>query len=71
MRFHKAIPVTADEAHSITSGRILGVSETVVLSQGDQYYDVRAMTESEIKAFAEDLAREQDAISQAAAARCN
>jgi len=68
MRFHKAIEVTEQEAHAITCTSTSAVSNVVVISQGDRYFDVRTMTEAEIKAFADDLARAEYAGLKAATA---
>lgn len=71
MRYHKAIEVTEAQAHRITCTRTSAASNVVVISQGERYFDVRAMSEAEIKAFTGDLAREEYAALRAAAARPN
>lgn len=69
MRYHKAVEVSKDQARKITSTRSSALSDVVVVARGDRYYDVRAMTEAEIEAFVEDLARAEYADLKAAAAR--
>lgn len=71
MRYHKAVPITEEEAFSITSKRTEALSEVVVVSRGNRYYDVRAMNDAEIKAFIDDLAREEHAALRAAASLPN
>jgi hypothetical protein len=43
------------------------LTDVVVVSRGDRFYDVRAMTQSEIDAFIADLARAEHTELQAAA----
>lgn len=69
MRYHKAIEVNEDQARKITGTRTSALSDVVVVSRGDRYYDVRAMTEVEIEAFLEDLVRAEYADMKAAAVR--
>jgi len=57
MRYHKAIEVTEEQANAIKCGRAVSLSSVVVVAQGDRYYDVRGMTDTEIDAFVGDLAR--------------
>ncbi len=71
MRYHKALEITEEQAHSIASQHTTALSEVVVVSRGNRYYDVRAMTDIEITAFINDLAREEYAALRAAAARPN
>ena len=68
MRYHKAIAVNKAEANFIIGSGTSALSETVVVSRGAQYYDVRAMTQSEIEAFVADLARTEHAATEAKAA---
>lgn len=67
MRYHKAIAITKEEALSIANERTEALSNVVVVSRGDSYYDVRGMNDAEIKAFIDDLARAEHASSIAAA----
>jgi hypothetical protein len=53
------------EANFIIGSGTSALSETVVVSRGEQYYDVRAMTQSEIEAFVADLARAEYAATEA------
>jgi hypothetical protein len=69
MRYHKAVEITEEEAFSITNQRTTAVSDVVVVSRGDRYYDVRTMNDAEIKAFIDDLAREEHAALKATALR--
>ncbi|MFN3625973.1 MAG: hypothetical protein ACK4TP_18205 [Hyphomicrobium sp.] len=69
MRYHKAVEVSLHQAQEITSTRTSALSDVVIVARGDRYHDVRAMAEAEIKAFVEDLAREEYADLKAAAAR--
>lgn len=71
MRYHKAIRISEEQARAITSTRTSALSDVVVISRGDRYYDVRAMTDAEITAFVEDLARAEYADVELAAARPN
>jgi len=71
MRYHKAITISEEQAQEITSKRTTALSDVVVISRGERYYDVRAMTETEIKAFVDDLARAEYADMKAAVARPN
>jgi hypothetical protein len=72
MRFHKAIRVSKAQAQEITGARsTASMTDWVVISQGESYYDVRAMTEIEIRAFVDDLARAETLAQQEATARLN
>jgi hypothetical protein len=68
MRYHKAIAVNKAEANFIIGSGSAALSDTVVVSRGAQYYDVRGMTQSEIEAFVADLARAEHAETEAKAA---
>lgn len=57
MRYHKAVEVTKPEADHIIKNGCRSITDTVVLSHLDSWYDVRAMTAAEIEAFVSDLAR--------------
>jgi hypothetical protein len=61
MRYHKAIAVTKPEADFIMETGAAARSEIVVVSRGDQFYDVRAMSHAEVEAFIADLARAEHA----------
>lgn len=72
MRFHKAIRVSKAQARAITgASSTISLTDWVVISQGKSYYDVRAMTETEIRAFVDDLARAEQSALQEAKARPN
>lgn len=66
MRYHKAVAITKVEARWIMDHRCDALSEIVVVSRGERYYDVRAMTQLEIDAFLEDLVRAEFAQLDAA-----
>jgi hypothetical protein len=57
MRYHKAVKVTKPEADYIIGSGSPSLTDTVVLSHMDNWYDVRAMTAAELEAFVSDLAR--------------
>ena len=57
MRYHKAIAITKPEADRIIAGGSASLSDIVVLSRNDDWYDVRGMTQAELIAFSEDLER--------------
>lgn len=71
MRYHKAVGITKVEARWIMDRRCASLSEIVVISRGERYYDVRAMTQTEIDAFVEDLVRAEFAELEASTARGN
>jgi len=65
MRYHKAVEVTKPEAdHIIATGTSI-LSDVVVISRGDKFYDVRALSRSEVEDFVEDLARAEHAALEA------
>lgn len=73
MRFHKAVEISKPEADFIIEGRAQSTaqSDIVVIARGEKYYDVRAMTYSEVEAFVADLARaEHDAETARRALPC-
>jgi len=57
MRYHKAVEITQPEADSIITIGGVSLTDTVVISHGDKWYDVRSMTRAECEAFVADLAR--------------
>jgi hypothetical protein len=57
MRYHKAIEITEAEADLIIATPGISVTDIVVISQVEKWYDVRAMTRGELEAFNADLAR--------------
>lgn len=65
MRYHKAVKVTKPEADFIIATGISTLSDVVVISRGDNFYDVRALSHSEVEAFVEDLARAEHAALEA------
>jgi len=67
MRYHKAARITKPEADSIIASGSVSLTDTVVLSHMDSWYDVRRMTAAEIDAFVSDLARAEFAAQKASA----
>jgi hypothetical protein len=67
MRYHKAVKVTKPEADYIIGSGTASLTDTVVLSHMDSWYDVRAMTSAELEAFVADLARAELAEQKARA----
>lgn len=65
MRFHKAIRISVVEARTIIGRQSEALSDVVVISRGEQYYDVRAMNAAELEAFIDDLARAEHADAHA------
>jgi hypothetical protein len=67
MRFHKAILISKPEADFIigTGTAAVAQSDTVVVSRGERYYDVRGMNLAEVDAFVADLARAEHAAEEA------
>jgi len=59
MRYFNAIEITRPEAQHIrlTSGESL--STTVVISFGSRWFDVRRLTERELRKFVEQLLRDE------------
>jgi hypothetical protein len=57
MRYHKAIEITKVEADSIIAKAVASPTGVVVISHREKWFDVRAMTRTEIEAFTADLAR--------------
>lgn len=57
MRYHKAVEITRPEADLIITVCGVSLTDTVVISHGDKWYDVRSMTRAECEAFVADLAR--------------
>lgn len=69
MRFHKAIEITKPEADFIIGRCTPALSDVVVISRGECYYDVRAMNHAEVEAFIADLVRAEYAALQPQSAR--
>jgi hypothetical protein len=65
MRYHKAVAITKPEADYIIANGSASLSDIVVLSHNDHWYDVRGMTRAELTAFSEDLERKEFAARQA------
>ena len=65
MRYHKAVAITKLEADYIIASGSASLSDIVVLSHNDDWYDVRGMTRAELTAFSEDLQRRELAEQQA------
>jgi len=56
-RYHKAIEITEAEADVIITTSGNSVTDVLVISQAEKWYDVREMTQSELEAFTADLER--------------
>ena len=56
-RYHKAVEITEAEADLIIATSKDSVTDIVVISQAEKWYDVRAMTKGELDAFSADLER--------------
>ena len=65
MRYHKAVAITKPEADYLMATATSSLSDTIVISHGEKWYDVRAMTPSELAAFVADLARAEFAAHNA------
>lgn len=61
MRYHKAVEVTKPEADFIIATGFSAHADVVVISRGDKFYDVRALSRTEVEAFVADLARAEHA----------
>ena len=57
MRFHKAIAVNEPEARYIIDHKTSSLNECVVIEHFGEWFDVRRMTEEEVRVFLEDLNR--------------
>jgi hypothetical protein len=57
MRYHKAVPIGKVEADFIADTSLSSLNENVVICHGEQWYDVRGMTEKELDDFLADLLR--------------
>jgi len=71
MRYHKASEITKPEADSLIAVSGACVTDIIVISHGERWFDVRAMTRPEIEAFVADLAREEIAAENAKTALPN
>lgn len=69
MRYHRAIAVTKPEADFIINAGSGGQTDVVVVSRGDKYFDVRALSRAEVDAFVADLARAEHAETAAQTSR--
>jgi hypothetical protein len=67
MRYHRAKALSKPEADRLIGQHVTALSDVVVVSRGDRFYDVRSMTNAEIQAFVADLARSEYAELEAAA----
>jgi len=65
MRYHKAVKITKPEADWIIASGGVSLTDTVVLSHLDAWYDVRRLTAAELDAFVTDLARAEHAAEKA------
>jgi hypothetical protein len=59
MRYHKAVAIHKVEADFIADTSVSSHNENVVICHGEQWYDVRALTERELEEFVADLLRAQ------------
>jgi hypothetical protein len=59
MRYHKAVAIHKVEADFIADTSLSSRNENVVICHGEQWYDVRALTEKELEEFVADLLRAQ------------
>ena len=59
MRYHKAIAITKIEADSIIASTRASPTGVVVISHNEKWFDVRAMSQAEVEAFAADLERQE------------
>ena len=57
MRYHNATPICKVEADFIADTSLSSLNENVVICHGEQWYDVRGMTEKELDDFLADLLR--------------
>ena len=60
-RYHKAIEITEAEADLIIASSTKSITDVVVISQAEKWYDVRGMTQGELEAFTADLERAKTA----------
>ena len=59
MRYHKAVAINKVEADFIAETSVSSRNENVVICHGEQWYDVRALSERELEEFVADLLRAQ------------
>ena len=57
MRYFKARKITRQEANSIIRSSRCSLNEHVVISQDDDWYDIRSLTAKELEDFVADLER--------------
>ena len=57
MRYHKAVAIHKVEADFIAETSQTSRNENVVICHGEQWYDVRALTERELEEFVADVLR--------------
>jgi hypothetical protein len=57
MRFHKATQITRVEADFIIETAQESLNDLLVLNHFDDWFDVRRMTENEVRSFLDDLMR--------------
>ena len=60
-RYHQAIEITEAEADLIIASSKKSITDVVVISQAEKWYDVRGMTQGELEAFTADLERAKTA----------
>ncbi len=57
MRYHKAVAILKVEADFLANASFSSCNENVVICHGEQWYDVRALSEKELEDFVTDLLR--------------
>lgn len=58
MRYHKVTPISSPDAICILDSAWLSLNPSPVMSLFDRWFDIRRMTDSEVKAFVADFMRE-------------
>jgi hypothetical protein len=59
VRFHKSKKISAADAELLIGTLTSSLSQHVVISHNDNWYDVRSMTSRELEDFVGDLLREE------------
>ena len=58
MRYHKVTTITSPEAICILDSNWLSLNSAPVIKLFDEWFDIRRMTDSEVRNFTDDLMRE-------------
>ena len=58
MRYHKVTPISSPDAICIVDSDRLSLNPSPVMSIFDRWFDIRRMTDSEVKDFTDDFMRE-------------